>query len=145
MSRSLQPLGLAIKRLQHRHHLALEARLGAAGVTFAQWHALRTIAQHPDSSSHQLAQLTFQTDQSFGALAARLASQGLIERKAGAGRAIRHRLTPAGEELLRAGSAVVDEVLAESFSALTPADQAALHELLSRLLSVPLAAGDLPI
>jgi DNA-binding MarR family transcriptional regulator len=108
-----------------------------------QWDALRHIARHPDSSSHELAQLTFQTDQSFGALAARLAGQGLIERKAGPGRAIRHRLTPAGEKLLLAGNAVVDEVLAESFSALTLADRKALHELLLRLLSAPLAASNL--
>src|SRR5437870_11245274 len=41
----------------------------------------------------RLAQLTFQTDQSFGALAGRLEARGLIDRAAGPGRALRHRLT----------------------------------------------------
>ena len=135
MPRSLQPLGLAINRLQHRQHLALEARLGAAGVTFAQWHALRTIAQHPDSSSHQLAQLTFQTDQSFGGLANRMVERGLIERVPGGGRTLLHRLTRAGEAMLERGHGIADEVLAESFAPLSAAERTQLAGLLGKLLA----------
>jgi hypothetical protein len=43
----------------------------------------------PGASLHRLAQLTFQIDQSFGTLAARMADRGLIERVSGPGRAAR--------------------------------------------------------
>lgn len=131
-----QDVGLAVKRVQHRHHRALDARLAAElGVSLVQWDALRHIDRNPGSSLHQLAELTFQTDQSFGALAGRLVKRGLVERVPGPGRALRHRLTPAGAELLRTGGAIVDGVLAESFQPLSAAELATLHTLLSRLLA----------
>src|SRR5205807_3302613 len=107
----LEDLALAVKRLQHRHHRTLDARLAPLGTTLVQWDALRAISRHPNASSHRLAQLTFQTDQSFGTLAGRLVARGLIDRIAGPGRALRHRLTPAGEVLLNEGHSVVNEVL----------------------------------
>src|ERR1700731_1558108 len=51
---------------------ALDSKLIEIGTTLAQWDALRAIDRHPESSSHKLAGLTFQTDQSFGALANRM-------------------------------------------------------------------------
>jgi DNA-binding MarR family transcriptional regulator len=135
MAVKLQDVGQAIKRVQHRHHRAADARLAPLGTTLVQWDALRHISQSPDSSSHHLAQLTFQTDQSFGALANRLEAQKLIVREQGAGRAILHRLTPAGKKLLQAGHGVIEEILTESFAPLKPAEMKVLHELLSRLLS----------
>ena len=133
----LQDLGQTIKRLQHRHHRALDARFAPLGTTLVQWDALRAISRHPDASSHRLAQLTFQTDQSFGALAGRLVARGLIERIPGPGRALRHRLTPAGEALLNEGHTVVNEVLSVSFSPLTATERDMLYDLLSRLLHGP--------
>lgn len=140
MAAELQDLGLAVKRLQARHHRALDTALAALGTTLVQWTALREIGRHPDSSAHQLAQLTFQTDQSFGTLATRLVDRGLVERTQGPGRAIRHRLTPAGADLLARGHAVVDTALADSFAPLDPAERATLHTLLTRLLDGPPAA-----
>lgn len=134
MSVELQDLGRAVKRLQHRHHRTFDARLAPLETTLVQWDALRAISQHPDASSHRLAQLTFQTDQSFGALAIRLVDRGLIERIAGAGRALRHRLTPAGEALLNKGHSVVNATLAESFAPLTDAERDIFYALLMRLL-----------
>ena len=69
-----------IKRLQHRNHRTLDTKLASLGTTLVQWDALRAISRTPDASSHHLAQVTFQTDQSFGTLANRLESRGLIER-----------------------------------------------------------------
>ncbi|MBX3084517.1 MAG: MarR family transcriptional regulator [Anaerolineae bacterium] len=134
MSVELQKLGQAVKRLQHRHHRTLDARLAPLGTTLVQWDALRAVSQHPDASSHLLAQITFQTDQSFGALAARLAAQGLIERVAGTGRALRHRLTPAGDALLHKGHVVVNEAFSESFAPLTASERDTFYALLMRLL-----------
>jgi len=134
MPNDLLPLGLAIKRVQDRHHRALDAALVEIGTTLAQWHALRAIEMHPGSSSHRLAGLTFQTDQSFGALANRMVDRGLIRRVAGEGRAILHHLTPAGEKMLAAGHAVADRLLAASFAPLNKSERQQLLALLSKLL-----------
>lgn len=133
----LEVLALAVKRLQYRHHRTLDIRLAPLGTTLVQWDALRAISRHPNASSHRLAQLTFQTDQSFGALARRLVARGLIDRVTGPGRAIRHRLTPAGEALLSEGHIVYNEVLSKSFSPLSPTELDTLYDLLSCLLYGP--------
>jgi DNA-binding MarR family transcriptional regulator len=134
---SLQDLGLAVKRLQMRHHRAANAQLAELDISLVQWDALRHLHQNPDASLHDLAQLTFQSDQAFGTLAARMISRGLIERVPGPGRAVRHRLTPKGAHVREAGATILDRVLAESFNSLTPAQQTAFGELLRRLLNGP--------
>lgn len=134
MTVPLEDLGKAVKRLQHRHHRTMDTRLAALGSTLVQWDALRAISQNPDASSHHLAQVTFQTDQSFGTLAERLVSRGLIDRVAGSGRALRHRLTPSGEALLHQGRIIANEVLTESFAVLNPTERDTLYSLLTRLL-----------
>jgi DNA-binding MarR family transcriptional regulator len=135
MGVALEDLALAVKRLQYRHHRTLDAKLVPLGITLVQWDALRAISRHPDASSHRLAQLTFQTDQSFGALAGRLVARGWIERITGPGRAIRHRLTPSGEALLHEGHSVYNEVISQSFSPLSPTELDTLYDLLTRLLN----------
>jgi DNA-binding MarR family transcriptional regulator len=135
MTADLKPLGLAIKRVQHRHHRTLDAAFGQIGTTLVQWDALRAIANYPDSSAHKLAGLTFQTDQAFGTLASRLVERGLISREAGEGRAIRHRLTREGERMLEAGFAVADRVLAESFAPLSATERQQLLTLLTKMLA----------
>jgi DNA-binding MarR family transcriptional regulator len=79
-------VGLAVKRLQHRHHRALSKALAPLGLSVVQWDTLRHLDRKPDASLHDLAVLTFQTDQSFGSLAVRMAERGLIERVPGPGR-----------------------------------------------------------
>jgi DNA-binding MarR family transcriptional regulator len=139
MPTELLPLGLAIKRVQHRHHRALDAGLIEIGTTLAQCNALRAIARNPDSSSHKLAGLTFQTDQSFGSLANRMVERGLIQRVAGEGRAILHHLTPEGERVLRAGDVVSERVLAASFAPLNKGERQQLQGLLAKMLGEPAA------
>src|SRR5262249_321830 len=120
MARTAQSVALSVKRVQHRHHRALNAALAELGISLVQWDTLRHLRDQPEASQHELAQLTFQTDQSSGALAGRMAEAGLIERIPGPGRAIRHRLTEHGRKLLAAGDAHVDGVIARSFAALSP-------------------------
>lgn len=129
-----QEVGLLVKRLQHRHHKALTAVLADLDVSLVQWDTLRHLARHPGASLHDLAQLTFQTDQSFGSLANRMVDRGLIERMPGPGRAVRHRITERGEEVRRAGEARVAEVLAESFAPLSQDQLDCLGGLLRHLL-----------
>jgi len=137
VTRKLQDIGLSVKRLQMRHHRALNAELAALGISLVQWDALRHLDQNPGASLHDLAQLTFQSDQSFGALAGRLIDRGLIERVPGPGRAVRHRLTDKGRALRRAGDPIVERVLADSFAPLTPTQLATFDTLLAQLLSSP--------
>src|SRR3954471_748642 len=107
-----QEVALLVKRLQHRHHRALTAALAPLGVSLVQWDTLRHLHRTPDASLHDLAQLTFQTDQSFGTLATRMIDRGLIERVPGPGRAVRHRLTGKGDLIREQGQRLVEEVLA---------------------------------
>jgi DNA-binding MarR family transcriptional regulator len=137
VSRSIQATGLSVKRLQMRHHRALNAGLAPLGVSLVQWDALRHLDDNPGASLHDLALLTFQSDQSFGTLAGRMIQRGLIERVPGPGRAVRHRLTEKGKALRHAGDEIVERVLLHSFAPLTPAQLAALDELLTTVLNQP--------
>jgi DNA-binding MarR family transcriptional regulator len=128
-------VGLAVKRLQMRHHRAADAALAPLGISLVQWDTLRHLHQNPDASLHDLARLTFQSDQSLGTLAGRMIQRGLIERVPAPGRAVRHRLTEKGRQLQAAGGQIVDEVLGESFAALTPTEVQTLGDLLVRLLA----------
>jgi DNA-binding MarR family transcriptional regulator len=134
MARTLQSVGLSVKRVQHRHHRALNSALTELGVSLIQWDALRHLRDNPDASLHTLAQLTFQTDQSFGELALRMVERGLIERKPSAGRAVKHGLTARGRELLEQGDEVVNRTLSASFAPLSPRQLDQLGQLLESLL-----------
>ncbi|MCW2855890.1 MAG: hypothetical protein JWR52_1505 [Marmoricola sp.] len=118
----------------------MDARLSRLGLSLVQWDALRHLSASPDASLHELALLTFQSDQAFGTLAMRMADRGLIERVDGPGRAVRHRITPRGAELLTAGGAIADEVLAESFGPLTSKQLETLADLLD-VLNAPRTDG----
>jgi DNA-binding MarR family transcriptional regulator len=128
-------VALAVKRLQHRHHRALSRALAPLGLSLVQWDALRHLHRQPEASLHDLAVLTFQTDQSFGSLATRMVDRGLIERVPGPGRAVKHRLTGDGERLRAAGQEAVEGVFAVSLQRLSPAELDQLGALLDRALS----------
>lgn len=119
MDQDLGQIGSAIKRLQVRHQRRTDELLAPMGISIAQWDALRHLRENPDASLHELAQLTFQTDQAFGALAARMGDRGLIQRRMEPGRAVRHRLTEKGEQLEEEARAILNEVLSKSLSPLT--------------------------
>ncbi|MFD2421541.1 MarR family winged helix-turn-helix transcriptional regulator [Amycolatopsis pigmentata] len=130
MTVSLREIGLAVKRLQWRHHREGNARLAEIGLSLPQWDVLRHAAANPEASGHELAVLTFQSDQAFGTMANRMIAKGLLVRVQGHGRAMHYRLTPAGEDARRAGAAILDEVMTGSIGQLSPTEQATLHSLL---------------
>jgi len=134
-------IALAVKRLQSRHHRAIEARLAPLRLTVAQWDALRHLRRRPDASLHELAELTFQTDQSMGTLATRMVARGLIERVDAPGRAVRHRITAEGERLLGAAQVEVDATLAGSLGVLTDNELEGLGAMLERVLGSDMPAG----
>src|ERR1700712_201506 len=129
-----QRVGLTIKRLQMRHHRALDKALAEHGITLVQWDALRHLAANPDASLHDLAQLTFQSDQAFGTLAQRMIDRRLIERVPGPGRAVRHQLTGKGDQLRTAGNDLVDRVFRDTLGRLSADELAQLDTLLAKAL-----------
>ena len=77
---------------------------------------------------------TWPVPESFGTLARRMIDRGMIERVPGPGRAVKHRLTARGDQVRTAGGAIMDRVLAHSFSTLTPAELEEFENLMGRLL-----------
>ena len=134
MSNSSENLGLLVKRVQHANHRALEAALADVGLSLLQWNALREIDRNPGVSMHRLAELTFNSDQGFGALVARLLRDGLVERREGAGRALTHGLTREGAARFRKGDRIYAKVAEASFSALNADEREALSRLLRKLV-----------
>ncbi len=116
-----------------RHHRRINTALAEIDLSLAQWDAMRHLDEKPDASLHDLAVLTFQSDQSFGTLANRMIDGGLIDRVPGPGRAVHHRLTERGRTLRRQGDKIVDRVLAQSFAPLGPRQLATFDHLLARL------------
>jgi DNA-binding MarR family transcriptional regulator len=130
---TLQEVGLAVKRLQWRHHREMNAQLSRrVGLSLVQWDVLRHLHAQPDASLHRLAELTFQTDQSMGELAKRMIERGLLARREGSGRAIRHQLTVEGQRARSEGAAIVDGVLSRSIGHLSAQELTTLHTLLLR-------------
>jgi DNA-binding MarR family transcriptional regulator len=134
VTRSLRETGLWVKRLQVQHQRAANAELERLGLTIVQWDALRHFAAHPGASLHDLAVLTFQTDQSMGTLAGRLVMRGLLRRVSGPGRAVRHELTPQGATLCREAADVLEQVLTASFAPLSADELATFDAMLQRLV-----------
>jgi DNA-binding MarR family transcriptional regulator len=132
MTSSLQDVGLAVKRLQWRHHREANTRLAALGLSLAQWDVLRHLHDQPEASLHTLALLTFQTDQSMGSLATRMIDRGLLRRLNGPGRAVRHEITDVGEDVREKGSGILDEVLEETVGQLSDRERATLEKLLRK-------------
>jgi DNA-binding MarR family transcriptional regulator len=132
-----QATGRLLKRAQWRNHRAADRALAAVGTSLAQWDALRAISESPDSSAHDLAIATFQSDQAFGTLANRLEAQGLIVRTSGRGRRVEHALTAEGKRMLTAGQEVTRGVSARSFAALSATEVKTLRDLLERVGEPP--------
>lgn len=134
MATDLEALGQLVKRAQYRNHRAMDEALRSVGVSLVQWDALRAIARRPRATGHDLAVATFQSDQAFGTLAARLQERGLVERTAGRGRRIEHSLTATGAAAFRAGEDVAAATLHELFGPLDEAGRRSLQETLRTLL-----------
>ena len=139
MTNDIGEIGRSIKRLQMRHHRALNASLAPLGLTIVQWDALRHIDENPGASLHLLAELTYQSDQAFGTLASRMSERGLIERVVAPGRAVQHRLTKEGASLRLRGNERVARTLASSFSALSPSQLANFDNALRIILATPMS------
>jgi DNA-binding MarR family transcriptional regulator len=103
-------VGLGLKRAQHELRLAINAELTAMDTNISQLNVLFELRRNPGVSSADLARLAFLTPQTLGQQVIQMQERGLVIRKPGEGRKIRHSLTKAGEKLLDAGMEKVREV-----------------------------------
>ncbi|GAA1169792.1 hypothetical protein GCM10009608_02840 [Pseudonocardia alaniniphila] len=130
---NVRDIALLLRGAQLRKAAACDAALSPLGANLSQWGVLRAVAAVPDASAHSLAVQTSQSDQSLGGVVAGMVSRGLIERRQGPGRAIKHRLTPQGSELLDRCEKVVVEAMVEYLEPLTDTERVLLQDLLRRL------------
>jgi DNA-binding MarR family transcriptional regulator len=137
-------LAMLLRRAQLRKQLACEAALAQVGLTLPQWGMLYAVAAEPDSSTHALAVFIGQSDQSAGAVVARLERRGLLERRSGAGKAILHRITPEGEELVRRCNRTVEAVMTRLLTGLTDQARQALRTSLESVAQAALPQSPRP-
>ena len=131
---------MLLRRAQLRKQLACEAALAEVGLTLPQWGMLYAVANEPDSSTHALALFIGQSDQSAGAVVARLEQRGLLERRPGAGKAILHRITPDGAQLVRRCNTIIEDVMAGLTAGLTGRDLLALGASLQSIAEAAVPA-----
>ena len=134
MERSLEPLALLVKQVQHLQNRKMAASLEPLGVSLAQWNAMREIDRHPGASLRKLAEASFNSDQAFGTLVARLERLGMVVQRPGKGRALVTELTDAGERVLHAGYPAIMGVCAKLLGALGEAECGLLEGLLNKVL-----------
>ena len=128
------------RRAHLRKQLACAAALAEAGLTLPQWGMLCAVALDPDSATHALALFIGQSDQSAGAVVARLEQWGLLECRPSASKAIVHGITPDGALLVRRCNAIVEYVMARLTAGLTGRDLLALRASLQSLAKAALPA-----
>jgi DNA-binding MarR family transcriptional regulator len=131
-------LSILLRRAQLRKQTACEAELARLDLTLPQWGMLHAVAQVPNASTHALALYTGQSDQAAGAVVARLDQRGLLERRSEGGRAILHRLTEPGQELVESGDAVVAEVMGRLVSQFSADQRRDLADALEAIAAWPL-------
>jgi DNA-binding MarR family transcriptional regulator len=133
-------VAMLLRRAQLRKQMACEAALAQAGLTLPQWGMLYAVATEPDSSTHALALCIGQSDQSAGAVVARLEQRGLLDRRPGVGKAILHRITPDGEELVRRCNTLVEDAMTQVLAGLSDRSLRALRTSLRSIAEAALSA-----
>ena len=126
---------LLLKKVVAYKSSAADKALAPFGLSMASWVLLTIVDKNPGLSTHAIAVNCFVTDQSCGQLIGKLAGQGLLERKSGPGKAIRHTLTKEGKSLLEASEGTINCAMDTVFFALTQEEIILLGDLLQRLLS----------
>jgi DNA-binding MarR family transcriptional regulator len=130
-------LMILLKRAQLRKQAACEVELARVGLTLPQWGVLHAVSALPDPSTHAVALFTGQSDQSAGSVVARLEQRELLVRHSEGGRAILHRLTAAGAELVRQGDAIIAEVMDQLLAGLSERTVRTLASALSTIAGAP--------
>lgn len=138
-------LGYLLKEAASALRLAMEDVLRPLGMTITHYSCLELLAQRPGLSNSDLARGAFVTRQTMNTLLLSLERDGLVTRpeRPLSGRTLPARLTPAGEQSLRAASHAVRGVEERMLSALSPTQQAeAGHHLRAMVSALAPKDGD---
>lgn len=130
-------VGYWLRRLSDEVHHSFERQLADRHVTAAQWNVLVTAYHHEVITTTGAARLIGIDPGAVSRLVDRLAAKGLMTRHAdpASRRSIQLALTPAGRALVPDLIAIADANDAAYFGRLTPADRAALVQVLRQLFS----------
>lgn len=124
-----------IKRAEQATQAAKERALRGYGLTPAQQSALAVLSDHDGITAAELARRCAVTPQTMNSTIGRLVRGGLVDRTPHPvhGTLIEIRLTAAGRDLFATADARVAELDQRLGADLSPAELAALKELLSRV------------
>lgn len=123
----------ALWQAEHASRLALDHALAGLDISLTQFGALVHLAREPGLSTAELARRNLVTPQNMGMAVGRLETHGYLRRTPPSfGRVAELHLTPKGHEVLRQAVGRIQGVQARMTDLLTPAEQAALPDLLRR-------------
>ncbi len=129
-------LGFWLRAVSNHVSRAFAEKLGAKGVTVAEWVMLRALYGKEPTPPSRLAQAMGMTRGAITRLADRLIAKELILREASPddGRAQTLALTPQGRSLVPELAALADRNDAEFFRHLSADERATLEKLLKRMV-----------
>jgi len=119
-------LGYLLKEASSALRVAMEAELRPLGMSITQYSCLELLAQRPGLSNSELARGAFVTRQSMNVLLQAMERDGFVTRPAEApvGKALPTRLTPRGEQALKAASTAVRSVELRMLHGMSESEQA---------------------
>jgi len=125
-----------VSQVHHPLRNFSDALLKPYGVTGIQFTVLSVVAHREKLSSADLSRRFYVTPQSMGQLLSTLEERGLLERKEDANnrRILRITLTPAGREVVEAGTRELNRFEQEAFSSLSPKELKTFRGLLRTVI-----------
>lgn len=126
-----------ISQVHHPLRNFSDALLRRYGVTGLQFTVLSVVAHREGLSSADLSRRFYVTPQSMGQLLTTLEERGLLERREDSNnrRILRITLTPAGREVVEAGTRDMAKLEEDAFRSLSPKELKTLRSLLRTVIS----------
>ncbi|WP_395664407.1 MarR family winged helix-turn-helix transcriptional regulator [Methylocella sp.] len=128
-------IGFALKQAQQALRTRMDAQLRQIGLTTPQYAVLVYLKAEPGASNAALARHAFVTPQTMQAILVTLEKSGYIKRTPhpAHGRVQQTELTPAGDQVLEAASAIVADAEQRLVEAAAPLDPELVATMLMRL------------
>ncbi|MFD5914373.1 MarR family winged helix-turn-helix transcriptional regulator [Streptomyces sviceus] len=130
-------MGYLAWQVVHVMGTRLERALRSLDLTAAQHNALQHVGWTPGTSAAEIARRTGLTPQSMGAAVNALVDRGLLVRREHPSnrRTVQLTITDSGAKLADRARELVERLDTEALAVLAPAEQAAIHSLLLRVLA----------
>ncbi len=130
-------MGYLAWQVVHVMGTRLERALRSLDLTAAQHNALQHVGWTPGTSAAEIARRTGFTPQSMGAAVNALVDRGLLVRREHPSnrRTVQLTITDSGAKLADRARELVERLDTEALAVLAPAEQAAIHSLLLRVLA----------